>query len=93
MLAKHIGKLCCNFTEDDEKFIDMFWDPVFNSSWIYLSDEIVVELMGYKKSKDTMRELYRKLLQEYDCDTDYKQVDKDNRGAGLKNTISSLATL
>ncbi len=77
-LAKHIGKSRCNFTEEDEKFIDMFWDQVFNSSWIYLSEEIVVGWMGYKKSKNTMNNFYIEMKDKYREGIDYKEVDKNN---------------
>ncbi len=75
-VAKHIGKLHCNFTEYDEKFIDLFWDPVFNSSWIYLSDELVIDWMGYKKTKDTMTNFYKEMKDKYKEGADYEEVTK-----------------
>ena len=77
-LAKYIGRELCNFTENDENYIDMFWDAAFNKSWLYVSDEIVNGQFGYKKSKDMMKVFYDKLVKEFDNKTDYKTVNKDN---------------
>ena len=74
-LAKFIGRELCDFTENDEKYVDLFWDVVFNKSWIYLSDEIVIEWMGYKKSKDTISDFTEEMKRKY-SDIDYKEVDR-----------------
>ena len=66
-LATYIG-----FDEDELKMIDIFWDPTFNSGWIYLSDDLILNDLGYKQIshfyKDTLRILYKNNI-------DYKEVD------------------
>jgi hypothetical protein len=75
-LAKLIGKRYFEFTDADEKYIDMFWDPVFNKSWLYASDEMVNEQFGYKKSESMMKDFHNKLSQEFKSGYNYQQVDK-----------------
>ena len=77
-LAKFLGKELCDFNENDEMFIDMFWDAAFNKSWLYVSEEIVNEQFGYKSGKNTMSHFYEKLKKEYEENVDYKIVDKDH---------------
>jgi hypothetical protein len=78
-LAKFLGRKYCGFTIDDEKYVDIFWDSTFNRSWLYLSKEMIVDWMGYKNSKDTMRDFYKKkLLENFEEDVDYKEVTKNN---------------
>ena len=77
-LAKFLGKELCDFNENDEMFIDMFWDAAFNKSWLYVSEEMVNEQFGYKKSKDMMLDFYDKLQKEFEKDIDYKTVNKDH---------------
>jgi phage anti-repressor protein len=77
-LAKYIGRNLCEFTLDDEKYIDIFWDTAFNKSWLYVSEEMVSEQFGYKKAKDMMKDFYKKLENEYEVDIDYKIVDKNH---------------
>ncbi len=77
-LAKILGKKFCNFTEDDEKYINIFWDAAFNKSWIYLSDEMIIDQMGYKKSKDAIFNFVREMTNKYKVNIDYKEVDKND---------------
>lgn len=69
------------------KYIELFSDPVFNKSWIYVSEEIVVEQLGYSKSKDTMHVFNTKLIKEFEKNIDYKEVDSEHElvQAKLKN--------
>lgn len=47
--------------------------------WIYVSNEIVYDHFGYKKSKDTMKDFYnRLLLKDFQENIDYKEVDKNH---------------
>lgn len=78
VLAKFLGKEMCGFTEDDEKYVDLFWDAAFNKSWIYLSDEIIIDWMGYKKSPDTVTNFMKEMKNRYKINEDYKEVDKNN---------------
>ena len=77
-LAKFLGKELCDFSENDEMFIDMFWDAAFNKSWLYVSEEMVNEQFGYGKGKQMMSNFYRKLIDEFENDIDYKIVNKDH---------------
>jgi hypothetical protein len=76
-LAKFIGRKLCDFTENDDKYIDMFWDAAFNKSWLYLSDEIIINWMGYKKSKSSISDFVREMKSKYVREIDYKEVTKD----------------
>lgn len=77
-LAKYIGKELCQFTKEDEKYVDIFWDAAFNKSWLYVSEEIVNEQFGYKNGKNMMSDFYDKLNKDYECNIDYKEVNKDH---------------
>lgn len=77
-LAKYLGNKLCSFTEDDEKYIDIFWDTTFNKSWLYVTDHMVNVQFGYENSKYMMSNFNKKLINEYENNVDYKQVDKDH---------------
>ena len=75
-LAKILGKELCGFTEDDEKYVDIFWDAAFNKSWLYLSDEIITEWIGYKKNISSVAKFHVMMKDKYVKDVDYKEVNK-----------------
>jgi hypothetical protein len=77
-LAKHIGRNFCQFTTDDEKYVDLFWEPTFNAGWLYLSDEIIFDWMGYKKTKSTISNFVADMKAKYRKTIDYKEVDKNH---------------
>ena len=52
---------------------------IINSKWVYLSEEIVVDMLGYKKSCDVMKGFHKKIIKSFEKDVDYKQVDKENK--------------
>jgi hypothetical protein len=102
ILAKILGARFCEFTEDDEKYIDMFWEPAFNKSWIYISDEVVADQFGYKRGRSMMSHFYRKLGEDFEENIDYKfiagddkiidfyspkNLSKDSRGGALKKHV------
>ncbi len=31
-----------NFTEKEVDMLKLYWNPIFNDSWIYLSDELIL---------------------------------------------------
>jgi phage anti-repressor protein len=64
------------FTDDEMKKIDLYWDPVFNDSWIYLSPELITEDMGYKSTYAFYRDNLRK---DYKENIDYKKVSKTHK--------------
>lgn len=43
-LAKVAG-----FNEEECKWASLFWEPSFNSGWIYISREMLVEWFGYSE--------------------------------------------
>jgi hypothetical protein len=73
-LAKYIGRTVCGFTDTDEKYIDLFWDTAFNKSWLYLSEDMARDHMGYRAGKNMMLRIYDKLHNEYENQADYKIV-------------------
>ena len=77
-LAKYLGRELCEFTTDDEKYVDIFWDTAFNKNWLYLSDEIIIDWMGYKKTKSTISNFIKDMKNKYINNTDYKEVNKNN---------------
>ncbi len=89
-LAKYIGRKLCNFTPEDEKYIDIFWDAAFNKSWLYLSDSVIIEWMGYKKSKDAITNFIKEMKSKYRNLLDYQEVDKQHNL--IQNFYSCLNT-
>ena len=77
-LAKYLGRELCGFTIDDEKYVDLFWEPTFNKSWLYLSDEVIIDWMGYKKSKSCISDFIREMKTKYVEHVDYREVTRDN---------------
>jgi phage anti-repressor protein len=79
-IAKHVAKTECNFSDIELSYIDKFWDPIFNKTWIYLSKEIVCEDFGYVESKDTMKDFHNRYLCKYfEFDIDYKNALKTDQ--------------
>ena len=74
-LAEHL-----NFTEEEQKMIQMFWEPAFNGSWIYLNDEIILGQLTKDTSKDALQNFYRRVLltEDYKENVDYKKINKDD---------------
>lgn len=77
-LAKLLGRELCGFTEADEKYVEMFWNPAFNGSWLHVTEEMVEQRMGYKPSKDMMKDFYVKMKKECVADVDYKQISPED---------------
>ncbi len=64
-----------NFTDEEIKMINLYWHPTFNGSWIYLSDEMILEYLTNETKKDALRHFYdRILLASYEEGIDYKEV-------------------
>lgn len=67
------------FTPEEADWVDKFWDLTFNNDWIYLSDEIITEWMGYSFNKSTITNFNKKILtSKFQIETDYKEVKKDH---------------
>ena len=63
------------FDENEQKMLNIFWQPAFNKGWIYLSDKFIKEDMGYKKISDFYCDTLRK---KYVENTDYKEITKNH---------------
>ena len=75
-LAKLLGKEFCGFTEDDEKYVDLFWNTAFNKGWLYLSDEIIIDWMGYS-GKDAIRNFHRDIKKNIELKLTIKKLIKN----------------
>jgi len=69
-----------DFTEDDLRRLNMFWEPCFNNSWIYLNDEIILGELTNEKGRMAITNFYNQVLltEDYTIDTDYKKIDKND---------------
>ena len=69
-----------DFTEDDLRRLNMFWEPCFNNSWIYLSDEIILGELTNEKGPHALKHFYTRVLitEDYTIDIDYKKIDKND---------------
>ena len=74
-LAEHL-----NFSEEEQKMIELFWEPAFNGSWIYLNDEIILSQLTNEKGKNSLYNFYTRVLltEDYKENVDYKQINKDD---------------
>lgn len=73
-IAKSLG-----YTDEELKYVQLFWDPTFNGSWFYLTKLMVVEWFGFANNISTMAHFYeRNLIKNYKKDIDYKEVDKNH---------------
>ena len=77
-LGKYLGRERCEFNEEDEKYIDTFWDPTFNKSWMYVTKEMVRDMMGYKESKYMVRDFHRVLIKDYEEGLEYEEVKENH---------------
>ena len=69
-LADDIG-----FNEAEKSMLNIFWEPTFNEGWIYLSDKLIKEDMGYNKISDFYKDTLRKKYKE---NIDFKEIKKDD---------------
>ena len=85
-LADHMG-----FTAYEKRILTMFWEPAFNSGWIYLSDEIILEQLTNQKGKDALKDFYNRVLitNDYQENIDYKKIDKNDNLIKLYQNIGS----
>ena len=60
----------------------------FNSSWIYLNDEIILTQLTDEKGKDALTHFYKRILLKYYKENhNYKQINKDDEL--VKNYVKS----
>ena len=59
--------------------LTLYWQPCFNNSWIYLSDELILENLTNETGKDAIINFYKRIMiPTYEDELDYKQVSADN---------------
>lgn len=75
-LADHMG-----FSPEEQRMLTMFWEPAFNGSWIYLSDEIILEQITNESGKDALIHFYKRVLltDDYIENVDYKKIKRDDK--------------
>ena len=67
------------FTEEQMKFVDLFWDSAFNKSMIYLDDEMILENLTTATGKNAVNDFIRRILKpNFKEGVDYLMVDKDH---------------
>jgi phage anti-repressor protein len=68
------------FSEEEKTMLNIFWEPTFNSGWIYLSDEMIKEQMTNEKSACAIPNFYNRVLisDDYEENIDYKKITKDH---------------
>jgi len=68
-----------NFTDKEIEMLKMFWEPCFNSSWIYLSDELISNYLTDETGKNYIYHFYERILfPNCEKNVDYKEVDKNH---------------
>jgi hypothetical protein len=67
-LAEHM-----DFSADEQRMLTMFWEPTFNSGWIYLSPTMITQDMGYNKINSFYIDTLRK---KYIINKDFKEIEK-----------------
>jgi hypothetical protein len=76
-LAEHM-----DFSSDEQRMLTMFWEPTFNSGWIYLSPTMITQDMGYKKVSNFYNDILRP---NYIENIDYVEIKKDDELIKLYN--------
>lgn len=67
------------FNNEQLQMLDLFWEPAFNKSWMYVSEEMVSEHMGFKKTKDMMTNFYKQtMIPSLVKNVDYREVTGDD---------------
>jgi hypothetical protein len=68
-----------NFTPKEISMLKLFWNPCFNSTWIYLSDEIILNFLTNSKTEDAVNNFIRQvLIPNYENELDYLQADSNH---------------
>jgi hypothetical protein len=64
--------------------MNVFWDAAFNKSWLLVTEEMVVEMLGYKKDKNTMSHFYsQRMEKDLEKGSDYQEVDENHELCSL----------
>ena len=68
-----------NFTSKEISMLKLFWNPCFNSTWIYLSDEIILNSLTDESGKYAIKNFYNQvLIPNSQNEIDYLQVDSNH---------------
>lgn len=62
----------------DIDIFNLLHDVIKNKSWIFVSNKIIHNWIGYKKTESSTTDFYKKLKYMYEINTDYKEVDKSH---------------
>ncbi len=66
------------FTEEEEKWAKIFWEPSFNSGWLYVSKEMLVEWFGHSEKDKALMSKFGQTLTSFVFNEDYKIIDKNH---------------
>ncbi len=66
------------YTEEEQKWAGVFWDAAFNSSWVYLSDEVIYTWIGYKIGRNSINNFVNEMKKKYIANVDYVEVSKEH---------------
>ena len=68
------------FTEKEINMLKMFWQPCFNNSWLYLSDDIILEYLTNETGTNAIRNFNNRILTKfpYVKGTDYEEVTAEH---------------
>ena len=86
-LARVIG-----FSDEEIVKINVYWNPVFNKGWLYLSDELILGELTDKNSKDTLKDFYKHRLlnsAEFIENRDFKKITKDDELVRMDQMVDS----
>ena len=70
-----IGQLA-GYNETELIWAKLFWESTFNDSWIYLSDEAIINWMGHKAGQSTMSNFTAQMKANYSDGLEYKEVSR-----------------
>lgn len=70
---ENIMKLC-GFTKEERQMISIYWNPNFNSSWIYLSDYIVQNTLTNNTARNVMTKYHKKVEDLFTINEQYQYV-------------------
>ena len=79
------------FNEKQIEMLKLFWQPCFNKSWIYLSDDLILNNLTNETGKMAITNFYKRILiPNFEVNIDYEEVDIKNNL--VKSWYSNLIT-
>jgi phage anti-repressor protein len=69
-----------NFTEKEVDMLKVYWNPIFNDSCIYLSDELILGNLTNETKKNAINHFYERILLKGDFQVgiDYKEISSSD---------------